>query len=109
MIIYHRTGNAEAILRDRFRDEEGSYMLEDFTLRGVFLSDKPLDANEGAGGNHLLEVTLPDDCYDFSYYELVEEGKPYREWCIPAEIINRHGTVRFATPDEENVSNIRIT
>ena len=49
-------------------------MLEDFTLRGVFLSDKPLDGNEGAGGNYLLEVTLPDNCCDFSYYELVEKA-----------------------------------
>ena len=30
--------NAHGILGDGFRDEEGSYMLEDFTLRGVFLS-----------------------------------------------------------------------
>jgi hypothetical protein len=53
-----------------------------------------------AGGNRLLEVTLPDDCCDFYYYELVEEGKPYREWCIPAEIINRYGTVRRVTANE---------
>jgi hypothetical protein len=99
MILYHRTHNTEAILRDGFRDEEGSYGLEDFTLRGVFLSDRPLDGNEGAGGDYLLEVTLPDDCCDLSYYELVEEGKPYREWCIPAEILNRSGTVRLVTTD----------
>ena len=95
MILYHRTHNSEANFRDSFRGEEGSYMLDNFTLRGVFLSDRPLDGNEGASGNHLLEVTLPDDCCDLSYYELVEEGKPYREWCIPAEIIKRHGTVRL--------------
>jgi hypothetical protein len=95
MTFYHRTHNADAILPDGFRDKEDSYMLEDFTLRGVFLSDKPLDGNEGAWGDKLLEVTLPDECCDFSYYELVEEGKPYREWCIPAEIIKRHGTVRL--------------
>jgi hypothetical protein len=95
MIFYHRTHDADAILRDGFRDEEDSYGMEDFTLRGVFLSDKPLSIHEGAGGDDLLKVTLPDGCCDFSYYELVEEGKPYREWCIPAEIINRHGTVRL--------------
>jgi hypothetical protein len=39
MLFYHRTHNADAILRDGFRDEYGSYMLDDFTLRGVFLSD----------------------------------------------------------------------
>jgi hypothetical protein len=97
MIFYHRTYNADAILRDGFRDKEDSYMLEDFTLRGVFLSDKPLDGNEGAAGNLLLEVNLPDDCCNLSYYELVEEGKPYRERCIPAEIINRYSAVRLVT------------
>jgi hypothetical protein len=97
MTLYHRTNSADAILGDGFRDEEDSYLLEDFTLRRVFLSDKPLDLNEGAAGDKLLEVNLPDGCCDFSYYELVEEGKPYREWCIPAEVINRHGTVRLAT------------
>ena len=99
MKLYHRTHNADAILRDGVHDKEGSYGMEDFTLRGVFVSDKPLGIQEGAGGNKLLEVTLPDDCCDLSYYELVEEGKPYREWCIPAEIINRHGTLRFVTTE----------
>jgi hypothetical protein len=99
MTFYHRTHNADAILRDGFRDKEDSYMLEDFTLRGVFLSDKPLDGNEGAGGDQLLAVTLPDYCCDFSYHELVEEGKPYREWCIAAEIVDRHGTVRRVTTE----------
>jgi hypothetical protein len=99
MILYHRTHNVDAVLCDGFRDGEGSYGMEDFTLRGVFLSDKPLSIHEGAGGDKLLEVTLPNDCCDFSYYELVEDGKPYREWCIPAEIINRHGTVRFVTTE----------
>ena len=99
MILYHRTHNADAILRDGFRDKEGSYGLEDFTLRGVFFSDKPLSIHEGAGGDKLLEVTLPDDCCDFPYYELVEDGKPYREWCVPAQIINLHGTVRLVTTE----------
>jgi hypothetical protein len=99
MTLYHRTHNVDAILGDGFRDEEDSYMLEDFTLRGVFLSDKPLDLNEGAEGDKLLEVNLPDGCCDFSYYELVEEGKPYGEWCIPAKIINRNGAVRLVTTE----------
>ena len=37
-----------------------------------------------------------------SYYELVEDGKPYREWCIPAEIINRHGAVRLLMVKSED-------
>jgi hypothetical protein len=30
MILYHLTHDSEANFRDGFRDEEGSYMLEDY-------------------------------------------------------------------------------
>jgi hypothetical protein len=102
MIFYHRTDAAEAILREGFRDAEGSYMLIGTTLRGVFVSDKPLDSNEGAIGDQLLKIALPDDCCDLSYYELVEEEKPYREWCLPADVINRFGSVRLLSGEEED-------
>ena len=102
MTFYHRTDAAEVILRDGFRDAEGSYMLTGVTLRGVFVSDKPLDSNEGAKGRQLLEVTLPEDCCDFSYHELVEDDKPYREWCLPAKLINRYGAVRLVTEQDED-------
>jgi len=38
-----------------------------FSLGELFVikADRPLDTNEGAGGDRLLEVTLPDDCCDF--------------------------------------------
>ena len=36
----------------------------------------------------MFEVTIPDDV-DFDDYELIEEGMPYREWCVPAELLNR--------------------
>jgi hypothetical protein len=96
MKFFHRTNAAEAILRDGFRDAEGSYMLIGLMLRGVFLSDIPLDVNEGAKGTQLLEVTLPIAESEISDYELIE-GKPYREWCLPAKLINRSGTVRLIT------------
>ena len=77
-------------------------MLIGLTLRGVFLSDKPLDCNEGAIGDQLLEVSLPEDSCDLTYYELVEEEKPYREWCLPAPVINRFGSVRLLSEEEED-------
>jgi hypothetical protein len=98
MIFYHRTRNAEAILRDGFRDEEGSYGMEDFTLRGGFFQIDRLMTTR-VPEEIIYSKSLPDDCCDFSYNELVEEGKPYREWCIPAQVINRHGTVRPATTE----------
>ena len=30
-------------------------------------------------------------------YEVIEDGKPYREWCAPAELVNRNGTVTLLT------------
>jgi hypothetical protein len=99
--LYHATSAAQAILADGFRDWSGSYGLADavegtaLILTGVFISDRPLSANDGAPvnwgdapGDGVFEVTIPDDV-DFAEYELIEEGKGYREWCVPAELLNR--------------------
>src|SRR5215211_5134632 len=75
-----RTAEGEAILREGFRDAEGSYMLANTVLRGVFVSDVPLDINGGAAGGELLELTLSAELA-LDDFELVEDGKPYREWC----------------------------
>jgi hypothetical protein len=104
MIFYHRTNHAEAILQNGFHDSEGSYGLEGMTLRGVFLSNVPVGCNEGAKGDQLLEVTLPETCCDLGYYELVQIDEPithYREWCLPAAIINQHGKIRLLSDEEE--------
>lgn len=102
MLCYHRTAAADAILRDGFRDAEGFYMMAlDEPLRGVFISDEPLDVNEGAKGDELLEVGVPDDL-DLSQFELVEDGKGYREWCVPAELLNSRSTVRRVSEEEED-------
>ena len=84
------------ILRHAFRDATGSYMLIDHELTGVFLSDTPLDINEGAQGDQVLMVEFLDDV-DVDDFELVEEGEPYRKWCVPAALINARATVKFAS------------
>jgi hypothetical protein len=61
---------------------------------GVWLADVPLDSNEGADGDTLLEVTF-DDLAPLADYEWVEEGKPYREWLVPAALVNLIGKVRI--------------
>jgi hypothetical protein len=50
MKLYHTTtgANAEAILREGFRDGEGRYGT-DRLFRGVWLSDVPLDVNDFGG------------------------------------------------------------
>ena len=88
--LYHRTTHdaACAILREGFRDGEGTYgFVTVERLRGVWFSNEPVDASEGAKGDHLLEVRLSADESDLAYYEVVEEGKGCREWFFPSEIL----------------------
>jgi hypothetical protein len=99
--LYHvtTTENAEAILRDGFRDSAGWYGLVDddgnrVTSTGVWLSDRPLDVNDAVSGDAVLVVELRTPLDDIADYELIEDGKAYREWCVPAEIVRRIATVR---------------
>jgi len=101
--LYHTTDAAEAILANGFRDSSGSYGLVDaqerpFMLTGVFVSDQIMSINEGATGEDVVEVIITDD-FDLDSWELIEEGKPYREWCVPAELLNRFS--RRLLTDEE--------
>ena len=96
MILYHVTSSesATAIKRDGFRDTGGSYMTESehrgVEHHGVWLSDYPLDANEGAWADTVIAVDLPLSKADLDQYEWKEEGKGYREWLIPAAVINKY-------------------
>ena len=98
MICYHTTDAADQILHDGFRDATGSYMLANFELTGVFLGDSPMDINEGAKGDQVLQVEFPDDV-DLGDFELIEEYKPYREWCVPAALINACATVTLMSAE----------
>jgi hypothetical protein len=91
--LYHRTteGIATRIVADGFRDREDYYLTENLHS-GVWLSDRPLDANEGAVGNALLRVELNIGDREIAEFEWIEDGKPYREWVIPACLINELGT-----------------
>ena len=75
-----------------FEIPTGSYMFADFELTGVWLGDSPMDVNEGAAGNQVLRVEFGDDV-DLDDFEVVEEHKPYREWCVPAALINARTSV----------------
>lgn len=72
---YHTTDAAQEILRQGFRDAEGSYMFRALTLRGVFPAGTPADINDGATGDDVLEVTFPDDV-DLSDHAIVDDGRP---------------------------------
>jgi hypothetical protein len=59
------------------------------TWRGVWVSDRPIDVNEGASGDTLLAMDVPIAI--FEEYEWVGEDKPYRESLIPATTLNELG------------------
>ena len=100
MEFYHRTSAqaAKRILRSGFKDSTGTYMTRT-EHTGVWLSSVPLDANEGAAGDVLLRVSIETSDAEMAAYEWVEDGKPYREWLVPAALINSR--MQLSVVDED--------
>jgi hypothetical protein len=86
--VWHRTSAAKTILAEGFRDAEGYYLTRSLH-RGVWVSDVPLDINDGAAGDTLLSLDVPE--HELDECEWIEEGKPYREFLVPADVLNRYG------------------
>jgi hypothetical protein len=99
MRCYHRTSAeaAAAIVADGFRDAEDYYMTPNL-YRGVWVSDEPLDINEGAQGDVLLSVDVPESL--FAEYEWVEDAKSHREALVPADVLNGHGPPTVVDDEE---------
>jgi hypothetical protein len=100
MRLFHTTDVAAAILTDGFIDSEGGYMFARLILRGVFLATTPADVNDGATGQDVLEVVLPDSL-DLSAWAILDGGavSPW-EWCIPAATLNDSAAVRLLNEEE---------
>lgn len=101
MKLFHRTkkDTAAAILANGFGASKDWAGIE-ATLKGVWLFDRPLACRAtGAYGETLLAVTLTCAEHDLDFYELVEEGKRFREWCIPAAFVNALATVEMVDGD----------
>ena len=97
MRLYHRTQHADAILTEGFRDTEGTYGA-DHVFQGVFVADQPLDANSGAEGDYVLMIDAPEEV--LTEFEWVEDGKGYREFCVPAAVLNEY-PVQLETEESE--------
>jgi hypothetical protein len=91
--LYHRTSEniARHIVVDGFGDSQDYYGTGNLHS-GVWLSDHPLDADEGANGDALLGVELNPGEREIVQFEWIEAGKPHREWLVPARLINELGT-----------------
>jgi integrase len=100
---YHRTtaDSAGTIIRDGFRDAEGTYYMRN-AQRGVWVTlERPWDltiSGEPPGDPALLVIEVPDD--EIVAYEWIEEGKGYREALVPAEVLNKWPVYRGLECDE---------
>ena len=92
MKLYHRTRNAEEIMREGFKDARGQFLtIHEWT--GVWFSDRPLNSDEEGEGDTVLEIEIPFDAV--RKYEWKEPDKPYRKFVIPAKLANRYGPPRI--------------
>ena len=92
MKLFHTTDAADAILSEGFRDGEGLYMTREL-FRGVWLADRPLDENEGAKGGDVLMLDIPEAAVaEYEWKQEISFG--YREFLVPAEIVNRYPVSR---------------
>ena len=88
--LYHSTTivAARAILRHGFKDGRGLQIGRSKSIRGVCLSNTPVDENEGAMSSEaLIEVLVDLPAVTFAFYEVKEHGKPFREWLFPARLL----------------------
>ena len=93
MRVFHTTTDeaADAIEREGFREGVGSYLTVN-ECRGVWLGNMPMDSNEGASGDVLFVLDIPAEVLE--PFEWIEEGKPYREFLVPAETVNEYPRTR---------------
>ena len=88
MKLFHRTTNAEEILKNGFQDMQGQHQSTS-NLRGILMTDEPLQTKEDSTGFDLLVLDIPEELV--TPYEWTDPGKPYREFVVPAELVNLHG------------------
>jgi hypothetical protein len=94
--VYHTASfaAAAAIEADGFRDATDRYMTEN-EYTGVWVSDRPLDENEGVTRAEVIfEIDVDEEM--IREYEWIAEGMNYREWLVPATILNDAPQRRFS-------------
>lgn len=88
MKLFHPTRHAASILRDGFGEMTGTY-LTPTDHSGVWLFDRPLEDYVGDDDpDVMLELEIPEDVVaPFEWFA----GLPYREFLLPARVVNRYG------------------
>ncbi len=92
LIMYHFTSReaADAILRSGFINNRGTYMTSR-VHEGVWLTDEAVNISQCLEA--CLAVELPFTYDEITQYEWVGETTDYREWLIPAQVLNGVMTV----------------
>jgi hypothetical protein len=112
MRLYHVTdrASARAMFADGFEDSEVIHDNRELQI-GVWPADRALAGEEDAGprlGPLLevaLEIELPAEVLET--YERQEEGKPYREFGMPAELVNRYEVAAMRDLEDINLNERR--
>ncbi len=88
MLLYHVTYHADRILAEGFHDSTGWHCQAHELWSGVWLESRP---NQQQGpGTRTLVVDLPEDVVAGYEHVHLERNLPYREFIVPAEVVNRH-------------------
>jgi len=97
---------AEAIVRDGFRDGKGSLDVGPTWPPVVLVSDEPLSVHDGAPGDEVVEVVVPDSASLEA--KVFENVRGYREWCVSAHVLNEWPRRRLNTTDVEALEADRV-
>jgi len=95
MRLYHVTdhGSAEMILKQGFQDAEVIHDNRELLI-GVWLADRCLAGENDVGprlgpvADVALWIELPAETVE--PHERTDRRKPYREFCVPARVVNDH-------------------
>ncbi len=102
MKVYHATTAefARKILCEGFRDATGTYFTAN-ERTGFWVTDVPMDPSGGVGNfDAWFEIEIDENMV--AEYELIEDDKSYREWLLPAGVLNEFRTVRQISEEEWN-------
>ena len=97
MKLYHPTKHATGILRNGFGERSGTYLTET-DHSGVWLFDRPVNAHlGGADPDVMLQLEIPEIVVAPFEWGV---GLPYRQFLMPAGLVNLFGPPRVSDEQE---------
>lgn len=102
MLFYHATSAAaaESILSRGFRNNQIANDVAASIPEGVYFSDYPLDINSGTKGSATLVIEMPEGEIVANHELAYDNWSAYREFIIPADVVNSYALPRLCTEDE---------